>query len=67
MYVVAHGILQGAFTGEMDSIPIVQKPPLDTTSLDEGLYILIQTTLCRHKVLTLIYKNTLNCKSVLQT
>ncbi|EDQ98673.1 uncharacterized protein LACBIDRAFT_298348 [Laccaria bicolor S238N-H82] len=59
-YAVAHGVLRGAFGGQTDSIPVVQQPPLDTTSMDEGLYVLIQTTSCRRKVLTHIYNNALD-------
>ena len=56
-YAIQHGVLRGLFDGLNDEILLKEHAPLDTKSLDEGLYTLVQTGLCRRKVLTLIYGN----------
>lgn len=57
IYAVNHGVSRGAFGGKSDTIPLRIAVPLDSFSLDEGLYTLVQTTECRRKVLTMIYAN----------
>ena len=56
-YAIRHGMLRGSFDGLSDEIQLKEHAPLDTKSLDKGLYTLAQTGLCRQKVLTLIYGN----------
>ena len=56
-YAIRHGVLRGSFDGLNDEIQTKEEALLDTKSLDEGLYTLAQTGLCRRKVLTLIYSN----------
>ena len=36
---------------------VKEQPILDAEVADEGLHVLVQTGLCRHKVLTEIYRN----------
>ncbi|KAF8189324.1 P-loop containing nucleoside triphosphate hydrolase protein [Pholiota molesta] len=62
-YAVNRGVLRGAFGGATDALPIISSHdsgddvPLDSGSIDEGLYTLVQTRLCRRQILTKIYKN----------
>ena len=56
-YAIRHGVLHGSFDGLSDENILEEDVPLDRKSLDEGLYTLVQTGLCRRKVLTLIYGN----------
>ena len=56
-YAVNHGVLRGAFGGATDEIRTQIDVPLDQFSMDEGLHSLVQTTKCRRKVLTAIYRN----------
>ena len=56
-YAIRHGVLRGSFDGLSDENILKELIPLDMKSLDEGLYTLVQTGLCRRKVLTLIYGN----------
>ncbi|KAJ7573001.1 P-loop containing nucleoside triphosphate hydrolase protein, partial [Mycena floridula] len=53
----AHGSNRGSHDGKKDAILTRVEPPLDPEALDEGLYVLIQTGICRRKVLTKIYAN----------
>lgn len=55
-YMIRHNVQRGSFGGLSDE-NLSKDVPLDTKSLDEGLYTLAQTGLCRRKVLTLIYGN----------
>ena len=63
-YAIRHGVLRGSFDGLSDDNILEERVLLDMTSLDEGLYTLVQTVLCRRKVLTLIYGNDTPRKSV---
>ena len=56
-YAVNRGVLRGAFGGATDEIHADIDVPLDQFSMDEGLHSLVQTTKCRRKVLTTIYRN----------
>ena len=62
-YAIRHGVLRGSFDGLSDENVLEEHVPLDKKSLDEGLYTLVQTGLCRRKVLTLIYGNDMPRKS----
>ena len=63
-YAIRHGVLRGSFGGLSDENILEEHVPLDMKSLDEGLYTLVQTGLCRRKVLTLIYGNDTPRKSI---
>jgi hypothetical protein len=63
-YAIRHGVLRGSFDGLGDENILEEHVPLDMKSLDEGLYTLVQTGLCRRKVLTLIYGNDTPRKSI---
>ncbi|KAJ7590265.1 P-loop containing nucleoside triphosphate hydrolase protein [Mycena floridula] len=56
-YAEAHGASRGSYNGKQDAILTKIEPPLDMNSIDEGLYVLVQTGICRWKVLTKIYGN----------
>ena len=53
----ARGSKRGMRDGKNDNIFVKEQPIIDTESMDEGLYTLVQTGLCRRKVLTEIYGN----------
>ena len=61
-YAIAHGLLRGAYGGGACNDNILNVDvKIDHTSPDEGLYTLVQTGGCRHRVLTAIYKNKTAC------
>ena len=53
----AKGSMRGTRDGQNDNIFVKQQPIIDAESMHEGLYALVQTGLCRRKVLTEIYGN----------
>ena len=53
----ARGSKRGTQDGKNDNILVKQQPIIDAESMDEGLYALVQTGLCRRKILTEIYGN----------
>jgi superfamily II DNA helicase RecQ len=56
-YALRHGVQRGSFDGLSDENLLKEDVVLDLNSLDEGLYSLVQTGLCRRKVLAAIYGN----------
>jgi len=56
-YAIQHGVQRGSFGGLSDENLLKEGVPLDTKSLDEGLYSFAQTGSCRRQVLTVIYGN----------
>lgn len=63
-YAISRGLLRGAYGGgKCDEILRRDEVILDSKSMDEGLYTLVQTGKCRRKVLTTIFKNANPCKS----
>lgn len=62
MHCVAHGSKRGSRSGEHDVVFVNEQPKIDNTALDEGLYVLVQTGVCRRKVLTEIYGNKQPCE-----
>lgn len=69
-YAVNRGVLRGTFGGATDAFPTISSHdssddvPLDSGSIDEGLYTLVQTRVCRRQILTKIYKNQIASMSV---
>jgi superfamily II DNA/RNA helicase len=61
-YASAHGVNRGSHHGKSDAILAKTEALLDPKAPDEGLYVLVQTGVCRRQVLTKIYKNTVACK-----
>ena len=61
-YAADHGALRGGSSPGCDSSLGQKDVPLDSASIDEGLYTLAQTVKCRRKVLTAIYGNRKPCK-----
>jgi hypothetical protein len=53
----ARGLKRGTRDGKNDAIFVKEQPILDAEVDDEGLHVLVQTGLCRRKVLTEIYGN----------
>jgi hypothetical protein len=54
----ARGAKRGSHReGSSDAILVKAQPPLDPDAEDEGLTVLVQTGLCRRKMLTLIFGN----------
>ena len=62
-YAADHGALRGGSSPSCDSSLGQKDLPLDSASIDEGLYMLVQTVACQQKVLTAIYRNGKPCKS----
>ena len=62
-YAADHGALCGGSSPGCDSSLRQKDVPLDSASIDEGLYMLVQTVACQRKVLTAIYGNCKPCKS----
>jgi hypothetical protein len=56
-YAVLHGQKRGTRTGAHDAVTIRDEPPLSDEAPAEGLFVFIQTTICRRKVLEKIFKN----------
>ncbi|EDR09889.1 uncharacterized protein LACBIDRAFT_325779 [Laccaria bicolor S238N-H82] len=56
-YAIRHNVQRGSFGGLSNENVWKEDVPLDTKSLDKGLYSLAQTGSCRRKVLTVIYGN----------
>ncbi|KIJ91905.1 hypothetical protein K443DRAFT_135401 [Laccaria amethystina LaAM-08-1] len=56
-YAIRHGIQHGSFDGFCDENLLKEDVLLDRKSLDEGLYSLVQSGMCRQRVLTTIYRN----------
>jgi hypothetical protein len=57
-YAVLHGQKRGLRGGVHDAVPqLAHEPELTDGASAEGLYIFIQTTICRRQVLTKIYRN----------
>ena len=46
-YAIQHGVQRGSFDGFCDENFLKKNVPLDTKSLDEGLYSLAQSGMCR--------------------
>lgn len=53
----ARGSKRGTRDGQSDAIFVKEQPVLDAEIDDEGLHVLVQTGVCRRKVLTEIYGN----------
>jgi hypothetical protein len=56
-YAVLHGQKRGARTGVHDAVTIRDEPPLSDEAPAEGLFVFIQTTVCRRKVLEKVFEN----------
>jgi hypothetical protein len=56
-YTVLHGQKCGARTGVHDAVTIRDEPPLSDEAPVEGLFVFIQTTVCRQKVLEKVFEN----------
>jgi hypothetical protein len=56
-YAIRHGVQHGSFDGFCDENLLKEDVLLDRKSLDEGLYSLVQSGMCRQRVLTTIYRN----------
>ena len=56
-YAILHGQKRGMRSGTHDVILVVDEPPISDDAPAEGLYVFIQTTVCRRQVLTKIYGN----------
>ncbi|EAU85201.2 ATP-dependent DNA helicase recQ [Coprinopsis cinerea okayama7 len=58
MYAAACGAHRGKHSGCSDELPSTRlEPHIDVEHSNEGLYALIQTTLCRRRVLLTVYDN----------
>lgn len=62
-YAAEHGVLRGDSSGKNDKVEQCLPVPLDSGSIDEGLYTLVQTGTCRREVLTKIFGNNKSCTS----
>ncbi|KAL0566273.1 hypothetical protein V5O48_015743 [Marasmius crinis-equi] len=56
-HAVACGVNHSAYGGESDQVYVKDEPPLNKDMEDEGLLVLIQTGICRRRVLTKVFKN----------
>ncbi|KAE9387374.1 P-loop containing nucleoside triphosphate hydrolase protein [Gymnopus androsaceus JB14] len=56
-YAEIHGVNRGSYRGKKDHVYLKSEPPIDETALNEGLFVLVQTGICRRQVLTKIFKN----------
>ncbi|KAJ7599784.1 hypothetical protein C8J56DRAFT_1037395 [Mycena floridula] len=56
-YSEARGAARESYGGKKDAILTKYEPPLDVNAPDEGLHVLVQTGICRRRVLTKIYGN----------
>lgn len=56
-YADAHGLRRGSADGKHDEACKGTEPKLTEDSLAEGLYVFVQTTTCRRRVLTAVYGN----------
>jgi hypothetical protein len=56
-YAVLHGQKRGTRTGTHDTVTVQDEPPLSDEAPAEGLFVFIQTTVCRRRVLEKIFKN----------
>jgi hypothetical protein len=62
-YAILHGQKRGTRSGAHDTILVAEEPPISDDAPGEGLYVFIQTTVCRRQVLTKIYGNKPSSKS----
>jgi superfamily II DNA/RNA helicase len=53
----ARGSRRGDASGQHDTIILKEQPPIDEDAMDEGLFVLVQTGICRRKVLTEVFGN----------
>jgi hypothetical protein len=56
-YAVLHGQKRGTRSGTHDTVTVQDEPPLSDEAPAEGLFVFIQTTVCRRRVLEKIFKN----------
>jgi superfamily II DNA/RNA helicase len=56
-YADAAGVNRGTYGGQSDTIFARVEPSAGFKGKDEGLYVLVQTSLCRRKVLHKVYDN----------
>jgi len=63
-YAVIHGQKRGTRSGAHDTVTIRDEPPLSDEAPAEGLFVFIQTTVCRRKVLEKIFENSPSSKSL---
>ena len=56
-YAILHGQKRGARGGAHDTVTIRDEPALSDDAPAEGLFVLIQTTVCHRKVLEKIFAN----------
>ncbi|KAE9401327.1 P-loop containing nucleoside triphosphate hydrolase protein [Gymnopus androsaceus JB14] len=56
-YAEIHGVNRGSYGGKKDHVYLKSEPPIDETASNEGLFVLVQTGICRRQVLTKIFKN----------
>lgn len=56
-YAVLHGQRRGTRAGVSDEVSFKDEPLLSDDAPAEGLYVLIQTTICRRQVLRKVFQN----------
>ncbi|KAF8177452.1 P-loop containing nucleoside triphosphate hydrolase protein [Pholiota molesta] len=66
-YAQTRGVLRGSHGAKFDTLAVdaaTYEVPIDRDASDEGLYALVQTTICRRRILRLIYQNEVQDLSV---
>lgn len=61
-YAVLRGVQRGSRGRDNDKAPLNEEPPLDPTAEDEGLHVLVQTGMCRRRVLATVFGIKYNSK-----
>ncbi|KAF9048056.1 P-loop containing nucleoside triphosphate hydrolase protein [Hymenopellis radicata] len=56
-HALCRGVKRGSHSGRTDAIHVQDQPPLDPEAVDEGLYVLAQTGLCRRLVIKEVFGN----------
>ncbi|KAE9385324.1 P-loop containing nucleoside triphosphate hydrolase protein [Gymnopus androsaceus JB14] len=56
-YAEIHGVNRGSHGGKKDHIYLKVEPVIDENLSNEGLFVLVQTGICRRQVLTKIFQN----------